>query len=112
MSVLEEASYTRKDGQYLRWDHRCGRTLRVRSKIQAIEASYEDRAEQLDIAKKAWQRLEDAGMDPRLVCAHPEVFKAIPDASLHYRGVALLSRKRVQEITGALDTWERSPRPG
>ena len=28
MSILEEVSYTRKDGQYLRWDHRCGRTLR------------------------------------------------------------------------------------
>ena len=28
MSVLEEASYTRKDGQYLRWDERCGRGLR------------------------------------------------------------------------------------
>ena len=25
MSVLEESSYTRKDGQYLRWDHRSGR---------------------------------------------------------------------------------------
>lgn len=28
MSVLEEASYTRKDGQYLRWDHRASRPLR------------------------------------------------------------------------------------
>ncbi len=28
MSILEEVSYTRKDGQYLRWDSRCGRTLR------------------------------------------------------------------------------------
>ena len=28
MSVLEEVSYTRKDGQYLRWDDRCERTLR------------------------------------------------------------------------------------
>ena len=28
MSVLEEASFTRKDGQYLRWDNRCGRDLR------------------------------------------------------------------------------------
>ena len=27
-SILEEISYTRKDGQYLRWDHRSGRTLR------------------------------------------------------------------------------------
>jgi hypothetical protein len=26
-SVLEEISYTRKDGQYLRWDHRSGRAL-------------------------------------------------------------------------------------
>lgn len=24
--ILEEVSYTRKDGQYLRWDHRCRRT--------------------------------------------------------------------------------------
>ena len=28
MSVLEEVSFTRKDGQYLRWDSRCGRELR------------------------------------------------------------------------------------
>lgn len=28
MSVLEEASYTRKDGQYLRWDKRANRPLR------------------------------------------------------------------------------------
>ena len=28
MSVLEEVSYTRKDGQYLRWDDRSGRDLR------------------------------------------------------------------------------------
>jgi hypothetical protein len=27
LSVLEEVSFTRKDGQYLRWDHRSGRTL-------------------------------------------------------------------------------------
>ena len=29
MSVLEAASYTRKDGQYLRWDNRSGRKLRA-----------------------------------------------------------------------------------
>ena len=28
MTVLEDVSYTRKDGQYLRWDYRSGRTLR------------------------------------------------------------------------------------
>ena len=30
MSVLESVSYTRKDGQYLRWDYRSGRQLRAR----------------------------------------------------------------------------------
>ena len=30
MSALEDASFTRKDGQYLRWDSRCGRQLRGR----------------------------------------------------------------------------------
>ena len=30
MSVLENISYTRKDGQYLRWDYRSGRNLRTR----------------------------------------------------------------------------------
>ncbi len=30
MSVLESVSYTRKDGQYLRWDYRSGRDLRAR----------------------------------------------------------------------------------
>ena len=30
MSILEDVSYTRKDGQYLRWDHRSGRALRTR----------------------------------------------------------------------------------
>ena len=29
MSVLEDVSYTRKDGQYLRWDARSGRTVRT-----------------------------------------------------------------------------------
>lgn len=30
MSVLESVSFTRKDGQYLRWDYRSGRQLRAR----------------------------------------------------------------------------------
>ena len=32
LSVLEESSFTRKDGQYLRWDHRSGRRLRSHHK--------------------------------------------------------------------------------
>ena len=37
MSVLEAVSYTRKDGQYLRWDHRSGKSLGSRLQKQSIE---------------------------------------------------------------------------
>ena len=36
MSVLESVSYTRKDGQYLRWDYRSGRKLKSRVNKGAI----------------------------------------------------------------------------
>lgn len=36
MTVLESVSYTRKDGQFLRWDHRSGRTLRSKMNKGAI----------------------------------------------------------------------------
>lgn len=37
MSVLEAVSYTRKDGQYLRWDYRSGKSVRSRLRKQSIE---------------------------------------------------------------------------
>jgi len=36
MSVLEEVSFTRKDGQFLRWDHRCGRQMKSRVNLGEI----------------------------------------------------------------------------
>ena len=48
MSVLEDISFTRKDGQYLRWDYRSGRDLRshvdkgaVLSLSEALRAKFE-----------------------------------------------------------------------
>lgn len=40
MSILEEVSYTRKDGQYLRWDRRCGRRLRGGGINKGVLPSY------------------------------------------------------------------------
>ena len=37
MSVLEAVSFTRKDGQYLRWDHRSGKSVRSRMQKRTIE---------------------------------------------------------------------------
>ena len=64
---------------------------------------------ELCIAQEAWDHIERAGTMTRLVFAHPAILKAIPNASLHYRGLALLSLKRVQEIAGDVTAWERTP---
>lgn len=86
-----------------------GDDLRVREEIKAFQPKLRYRKRDLCIARDAWRHVAKAGIKRRLVFAHPEVLKAIPDASVHYRGIALLSLKRVQEVAGAVATWERSP---
>ena len=81
----------------------------VRDRIERFRPKPRYAKRELCIAKEAWRKVADAGIKRRLVFAHPDLLKAIPEASLHYRGIALLSRKRVQEIAGSVDTWERSP---
>ena len=63
MSVLEESSYTRKDGQYLRWDNRSGRKLRAKMHKgaitpfhQALEARLHEITEDLPEIKEAYGR--------------------------------------------------------
>ena len=76
-------------------------------------ADFADR-ESLAIEESAWNHVEAAGIEPSLVFAHPDVLKALPRASLHYRGMSLLSLKRVSEIATAVDRWEdpaARPRP-
>ena len=77
--------------------------------IRAFEPKPRYRKRELCIAKSALRHVKAAGIRPRLVFAHPDILKEIPNASLHYRGIALLSLKRVQEIAGSVNTWERSP---
>ena len=87
-----------------------GEDLRIRAEIEGFESDldYTDRTS-LCVADDAWRYVTGAGIEPRMVFAHPELLKTIPNTSLHYRGIALLSRKRVQEIAGSIDTWERQP---
>ena len=87
-----------------------GDDLRVRKKIKAFQTKLRYRKRELCIARDAWRHVAEAGIRRRLVFAHPAILKTIPDASVHYRGIALLSLKRVQEIAGAVTTWERSPK--
>ena len=82
--------------------------LDVRRRIVAFDEKL-DGVQKLGIAEDALRQIQDAEIETRLVFAHPQVLQAIPEASLYYRGIALLSRKRVQEIVGGIDTWETSP---
>ena len=69
MSVLEDASFTRKDGQYLRWDNRCGRDLRGRMNkgpIPAFAEALERRLAQIVADHPALSR-NYGGVAPRIV---------------------------------------------
>ena len=91
--------------------HIAGREdVAVRERITRFEPKPRYDKCELCIAEDAWRKVVDASVEPRLVFAHPDLLKAIPNASLYYRGIALLSRKRVQELAGSVDTWERSPK--
>ena len=66
--------------------------------------------EQLAISEQAWGHVIESGFDPKLVFAHPLLLRQHPRASEYYRGIALLSRKRVSEIAVSVDSWESGAR--
>ena len=55
MTVLEDVSYTRKDGQYLRWDYRSGRSLRARVDKGPIQSFHHA------LGARLFQMVQDAG---------------------------------------------------
>ena len=67
---------------------------------------YENQLEDLAIATEAWLHVTNAGIEPKMVFAHPELLRAHPEISLHYRGMATLSLKRVQAMATQVKTWE------
>ena len=83
--------------------------LKARKKIDsfALSASdYEQDLVELAIAQEAWRHIISSGTDPKFVFVHPIMLQQSPDVSLHYRGIALLSLKRVQTIVGSVVSWE------
>ncbi len=82
----------------------------VRNKILAYAGPLSwEKPEQFGIDMEAWRHVEETGAMPRLVFAHPDLLCMHPDASLHYRGIATLSRKRVGDIVSSVDRWEKEP---
>lgn len=70
-SILEELSYTRKDGQYLRWDYRSKRDLTGKpfnkGKIHSFEQALKDKLSQMlaDISPQSESLFESIGSDVR-----------------------------------------------
>ena len=62
--------------------------------------------EDLMISASAWEHLKEIGVSPELVFAHPRILQSHPKTSMHYRGIALLSRKRVQQAATSVTKWE------
>lgn len=81
MAVLEASSYTRKDGQYLRWDYRSGRPLR--SKVDkgqiipfrfALDAKLNEIYQDIELLKQTKQNFI-----PNLICGSSlEELKRLP----------------------------------
>ena len=88
--------------------------IRERSDLTARRAieeyapplDYENHLAGLAIAPEAWQHTQDAEIEPKLVFAHPDILRAHPETSLHYRGIATLSLKRVQAMATQVKSWE------
>ena len=80
----------------------------VREKIRGYPEPLEfaSRLEDLAIAEEAWEHIVQTQIDPKLVFAHPDLLRAHPETSLHYRGIATLSLKRVQAMATSVSRWE------
>ena len=62
------------------------------------------------ISEQAWRYIKTSGIDPKLVFAHPELLRALPQVSQYYRGIALLPQKRVSDIAAPVASWESGTR--
>ena len=87
MSVLEESSFTRKDGQYLRWDHRAKRKLRAKFDIGPITPfpyALQHRLTQIqeDMSRL---KLEDHEVNPEFkIGSSLELLSKLPDRTFDF----------------------------
>ena len=64
----------------------------------------------LMISAAAWDHVAALGVAPQVVFAHPDILRAHPTTSLYYRGMSLLSQKRVGQAAVSVNTWEDGTR--
>ncbi len=64
----------------------------------------------LMVSPAAWEHVAALGIAPQVVFAHPDILRAHPTTSLYYRGMALLSQKRVGQAAMSVTNWEDGTR--
>lgn len=84
MSVLESVSYTRKDGQYLRWDYRSGRRLRSRvhkGPILPFLDALRARIAEMDADIEPLKKRHGEGIPELITGSSLDRLRALPDDS-------------------------------
>ena len=84
MSVLEDISYTRKDGQYLRWDYRSGRKLRTRlhkGPVQSLPQALQVRLREIQDDVEQLKVKYGAGMPKFITGSCLKVLRELPDGA-------------------------------
>ena len=77
----------------------------------AGKLDYSTIKKELLISQPAWKYVTTSSIEPRRVFAHPDLLLAHPEASFYYRGIALLSLKRVRTGAGVdVKGWETKDR--
>ena len=66
--------------------------------------------DELMISPQAWAHVVSSGIPTRLVFAHPSILQDHPQTSQYYRGISLLSQKRVADIARPVSAWEGGER--
>ena len=88
LTILEEISYTRKDGQYLRWDYRSNKVISANEKRKAI-------------GKPPIKTILDKGKLPTVKSAFLSAFKDIIDDISYAQAVSRKNNSRQTFINGS-----------
>jgi DNA modification methylase len=78
MAALEDASWTRKDGQYLRWDHRSGRKLKARMEKRQVLTYAESLRRKLGIIAADLPIIKDAYKPDAVRIVEESCYDALP----------------------------------
>ena len=78
MAALEDASWTRKDGQYLRWDHRSGRKLKARMEKRQVLTYAESLLRKLSAIASDLPSIKDSYMSDTVRIEEDSCYDALP----------------------------------